>query len=989
MPLAVMNLIPNSMSGETGRDSEPNIAVNPSNPLQIAVSAFTLDPLSSGNAPIFVSTDGGNTWTLNVVLPGGNKTGDTTLRFGSTSNVLYAGILRVDNGRMNILRKANFAAPGLMTVLVNRANEDQPYVEAATVMGGSGVGSDRVFVGHNDFNAPSGQTASIEESASAASAPPPAGFTTARLDVRATAGQDGPPIRPTIHPSGRIYAIFDGWRSATTTDIVVVRDDSWGFSATPFSSLLDPGDGLAGNLVVAGVSRPPFGSTLGTQRIGSGLSIAVDPRDWRTVYIAWADGTTANNLTLHLRRSTDGGATWSGDLRTVTPATNPCLAVNIRGTVGFLYQQLGNPGTGNRWRTHLEISTDGFATGPTDFLLADVPDNNGSYTASNPIGDYANLIALGKTFYGVFSGNNTPIGANFPNGVTYARNANWTTNTLLAVDNVTSVPASIDPFFVRYPEVEPEDDFYVRDWTDSPTSGDMGLEPSTHPVFYQTSDVWNRRGTLPGPFPNDQPSNEDAGNGAGNIGDNWAFARIRRNTPAASGSKTVTAHFLVSKLGTGSNYADAGSVDPDVSFPDPDPTVTFNAADVGPIITPAYHWHLNPVTSTHLCLAVEISAPGDPFVAPSLVGNTPGWPTTDLRVIYDNNKAQRNMGLSTTPASGVGASDSFYAIVHNAATFRRDIAIRYVAEPRVAERLQDARIEVIGGDSRPFKPGDTVHFEKMEPGENRWIGLSFRPPQGQDGEILYVDFYEIVENIAVNGFAIAAELAPIKQVILTCLERHRSVFTRVAAGFEIEEAEKEAAIAGELLASGAVSEDEYLEFLKDRLPVFTEIVSHLVRSQDADDPFGVLKALSILQEHIEAVQVEDAAVAHTAMLNKLDSFLTMRQLAQGDTADILQNVRWQKDLYSRVPALAQLKCGPSLLKQSEKFIDVYSKRRASNQDYPELIRDLLDCFTETAQILGDEALKKAIVNMERHLGDLTALQRVHREYLLALQKWEE
>ena len=989
MPIAVINMIPNSMSGETARDSEPNVSANPSNPLQIAASAFTPDPLSSGNAPIFVSTNGGNTWTLNVVLPGGNKTNDTTLRFANTSNILYAGILRVDNGEMNILRTPNFALPGLMATLVNRANEDQPYVEAATVMGGSGVGSDRVHVGHNDFNAGMGRTASVDQSPNSATAPAPAGFTTARLEVRTTAGQNGPPIRLAVHPSGRAYAIYYGWRAATTTDVVVVRDDSWGFSATPFSSLLDAGDGLAGVRVVSGVSRPPFGSLLGTQRIGSQLAIAVDPRDHRTVYIVWADGTTATNYTLRLRRSTDGGATWSGDLRTITPATNPSLAVNTRGTVGLLYQQLGDPGTGNRWRTHLEISTNGFATSPTDLILADVPDSNGSYTGPNPIGDYAGLVALGKTFYGVFSANNTPNSANFPNGVTYQRNVNWTTNTLLATDNVTPVAASIDPFFVRFLEVEPPDDFYVRDWTDSPTSGDTGLEPSTHPVFYATSDVWNRRGTLPGAFPNDQPDNENAGNGAGNIGDNWAFARIRRNAPASSGSKTVTAHFLVSKLGTGSNYVDAGSADPDVSFPDPDPTVTFNAADLGPMTTAAFHWHLNPVSSTHLCLAVEISAPGDPYVAPSLVGNTPGWPTTDLRVINDNNKAQRNMGLSTSPARGVGAIDSFYAIIHNGATYRRSMEIRYEADERITARLEGATLELIGDRNHSFKPGEIIRLENMMPGENRWIGLTLRPPQGKEGEFLPVHFYEIVDDQPVNGFAIVVELAPMTRVIRVALELHRSVWTRLAYGFQIQGAEEGAKLAEELLNRKKLSEKDYLEFLTSSLPQMAEALSQLLESQAAGDPFDGRKAFSILEGHVEVGHLEDASISHTALLNKLDSFLTMRQLAQGDTADILQNVRWQKDLYTRVPALAKLGCTRPLLEETDKFIDAYQKREASNQGYPALIKSLLGCFHETASTLDPEALERLVAQIEENFGDLTALQKAHRDYLLALQKWEE
>ena len=181
----------------------------------------------------------------------------------------------------------------------------------------------------------------------------------------------------------------------------------------------------------------------------------MDPRDSNTVYVAWGDGSGAT-YTLHLRRSSDGGVTWSGDLRTVVAATNPCLAINQLGTVAFMYQRLVNPGAGDRWQTHLERSVDGFATLPSDAILADVPDNNGSYTGTNPIGDYACLLAVGNDFYGVFSGNNTPDLANFPNGVIYQRNADFVTQTLLALDNVTPVAVSIDPFFFHVSEEEPK-----------------------------------------------------------------------------------------------------------------------------------------------------------------------------------------------------------------------------------------------------------------------------------------------------------------------------------------------------------------------------------------------------------------------------------------------------------------------------------------------------------------------------------------------------
>ena len=74
---------PQSLSGETRQDSEPNIAVNPANPQQIAISAFTPDPMGGPNAPIFISTNSGTTWTLNNIIGSTSATtgtGDITLR---------------------------------------------------------------------------------------------------------------------------------------------------------------------------------------------------------------------------------------------------------------------------------------------------------------------------------------------------------------------------------------------------------------------------------------------------------------------------------------------------------------------------------------------------------------------------------------------------------------------------------------------------------------------------------------------------------------------------------------------------------------------------------------------------------------------------------------------------------------------------------------------------------------------------------------------
>jgi hypothetical protein len=450
----LVNMIPKSLSGETNQDSEPTIAVNPANPLQIAGSAFTPDPLKGSFAPIYVSNDGGNTWTLNSIVPGNNRltgTGDITLQFSRTTNILYAGILRGDSRttRMQILRARNFAGPTPMELLVDRNDVDQPYVQVATLANGPDKGKDRLYVGNNDTGVSDGSTATIEQSLNAAVATP--SFKTIRVESRETPGQDGPPVRPSIHPDGTAYAIYHSWRSFNdqtgegTADIVVLRDDSGGAGSKPFTDLVDSSDHKVG-VRVAQNTKFNFNGVLGLQRTGGDVSLAVDPTNSDVVYVAYNDDHGADYM-LHLLRSKDRGKTWSAELRTIRNALNPSLAINNAGKVGFLYQQLTGSGAAQRWVTKLELTTNG--TNWTTLTLAKVPGDTPPARFDPYLGDYAHLMAVGKDFYGVFSANNTPKKTNFPSGVVYQRNANWTSNTLLDVDNTTPVHVSIDPFFLK------------------------------------------------------------------------------------------------------------------------------------------------------------------------------------------------------------------------------------------------------------------------------------------------------------------------------------------------------------------------------------------------------------------------------------------------------------------------------------------------------------------------------------------------------------
>jgi hypothetical protein len=138
---------------------------------------------------------------------------------------------------------------------------------------------------------------------------------------------------------------------------------------------------------------------------------------------------------------------------TVTNATNPALAVNNAGKIGFLYQQLTGPRTpgavsaANRWVTHFRRSTDGVNW--DDAILSSAPANVPVAHGLPYLGDYVHLLAVGKDFYGIFSANNTPDVSNFPSGVVFQRNHDFTTRRLLSVDGATPVDISIDPFFFK------------------------------------------------------------------------------------------------------------------------------------------------------------------------------------------------------------------------------------------------------------------------------------------------------------------------------------------------------------------------------------------------------------------------------------------------------------------------------------------------------------------------------------------------------------
>jgi hypothetical protein len=987
--ITVVNVIPPALSGETHQDSEPNIAVNPADPRQIAITAFTPDPMGGPNAPLFISSDGGTTWSLNSIVPQVTGIFDITTRFAGRNGNLYAGtlpeIVAPANPRLNVDRTGAFASPTTMTVLDNRVGSglDQPFTTAATVLGGAGAGTDRVYVGVNDFNAAGGRTATVEQSLDAGAALP--SFSPSRLETRSTLGQDGPQIRPAIHPDGTIYAAFSRWIASsgsfpantlviTNAEAIVTRDDNWGTGPNPFTALTDPSDGLAGRRVATGLSFP-FNRTAtdGQERWGGDLAIAVDPNNSATVYLAYTTR-DAGTYTLHVRRSTNRGVDWSPDLKTVATAKNPALAINSQGKVGLAYQRLTGTGATQRWETHFEVTVNAFATS-SDSVLATVPAGAPANVFSPYLGDYIGMMAVGKDFYGTFCANNTPDMANFPSGVTFLRNHDFGTHQLFANDGTTVVPISIDPFFFRVTDTPVSSDLYVRDWTDTTASHDTGLEPSSNPWFFVNPDVWNRRSNAPGAFTaNDQPVNEDPQMAP--AGSNFAFCRVNRN--ATGTAENATAHFLYSEFGTGSNFQDANVT--------PDPAINFAAADAETTMAAGYEWLLPPTTSTHLCVAVEITSPNDPLKLPSLIGRAPGWPTTDLIVINDNNKAQRNMGVHAMMA-GMNPV-TFYALAHNASTALRDMALLFETTDRGLPLLKGTRLEIVDGvkerQQQPFQQHGQVVLGQMRPADNVWVGIALPPLAGKPGDLLPLTVRELVDGVAVNGFTIAARPARPEEVCRESFELHAASFLRAAESFHLERARVEGAFALDLVRKGRISPATCLSALKGRLQEITAAIKELLGLQLAPDAFGLAQATDDLARAIAGGGAPAVLTAHANLVQKMDAYVTMLQKAQGDEADIMQMVVWQSALFQGLRQKHQLPVADAVIAASDEFIAQYQARKATNKEYPGLLSGLLGAFKSAADALK-LSLDAELAEVDHALGGPPAtLEKAHRSVLLRL-----
>ena len=450
------------------------------------------------------------------------------------------------------------------------------------------------------------------------------------------------------------------------------------------------------------------------------------------------------------------------------------------------------------------------------------------------------LIGRGCPKYGDYNGNAAAAGRQYSAWTSFVTPVGAAAGTGLRVFTSTDLLPS---------------DFFVRDWTASALSHDGGAQPSTNPVFWATSDLWNQSTNVAAPFP---AADWILGDPPSRVGSNFAFARVSRRAAAASTAAApaaVTVTFLQADYGLGVPYSIVGSQ-----------AVNFAAGDMTQV-TPARSWTVPATASTHLCLGVQITGPnGDTFAPPSL--DTLAVGPSDPLILIDNNKAQRNLQETV----GTEAGTEMFAVIENAERVARpmEIGIRWPSD------VSAGRVSIVGGESIDLGQSreGRIKVGELKPRERRWLKLSVQP---RSEKPVMVDFFDTAPARTEaggpsNGFTIQFARAPIEVVARRDMLAFADVCTRLSILQKSAAARQEAKDALAMVRRERITASSYAAYLKKHSAAIQRILASHLRAAGNSDPFEIASAL---KELTAAKDVEALAAAHNAFNERLDAHLTM------------------------------------------------------------------------------------------------------------------
>jgi hypothetical protein len=404
--------------------SEPGIAVNPTNPREIAISRGFGGWSGGNNTSVLHSTDGGITWTNEATIPPppgvGGTNGcpcDQTFDYGRDGRLYGTFLLSgtddqiVTGSTTDVTQAASWSWNGNPAQLTSgtRTDADQPWLLVNRDPTTST--QDNVYVGYDDFGAGPDARVAVSYGAN------PVNITADNRAGTASPLVTNPGFRlATDRSNGTVYALYETSTGSTQPKSVTYhlnRSTDGGANWTL--------NGNANGLVVDTVNSdqaPGFKFGGANALLGGVDHAAVDPSNG-DVYVAYgADVSGGNQIRIRRLQPNGSGGLAVGaasNVSTSTDAALPSVAVLANGTIGVLYDTFDGNNTAGfpTYTAHLARSTDHGATF-TDtvlqtFVSPALPDNTAP--RQRVLGDFQQMKAVGNSFFGVFSGNRNGFGS--------------------------------------------------------------------------------------------------------------------------------------------------------------------------------------------------------------------------------------------------------------------------------------------------------------------------------------------------------------------------------------------------------------------------------------------------------------------------------------------------------------------------------------------------------------------------------------------------
>jgi hypothetical protein len=430
----VNNTNPNLKNTDTFNDGEVSIAINPLNPNEITMTAFSG---SWGvNAPLWHSTDNGTTWTKRFTIPFppgvGGTAGcpcDQTIDYGN-DNVLFGVFLTFspDNLFSGSTANPNSAAAWRWWTIATIAqqtnlaptsagNADQPWL--LHNRGTANAQSENVYVGYDDFGT---SPVGMRVSASINNEPPQ--FATDQL-VGTSSGAINPGHRINTDPrNGWIYSLHQNCITNCATLAANPKTIQYILNRSTDQGTTWTLNGSSTGIVVATANstqpQPKFGTV--NALLGGVDHVAVDPITG-DVYVVYGNRDAGGNNRLAIRRLFDngaGGLTIGPENFVVTgtvQAALPSVAITRGSAVGVFYYTFNGMVSGfPQFTTWIAVSPDLGATFNTQQLATFLsPATDNGNPRQRVFGDYQQMKAINFCFDGGFTGNGAAFGRSTSN----------------------------------------------------------------------------------------------------------------------------------------------------------------------------------------------------------------------------------------------------------------------------------------------------------------------------------------------------------------------------------------------------------------------------------------------------------------------------------------------------------------------------------------------------------------------------------------------